>query len=103
VSPAQAAYAERMVAHNTPCTRQIRPLCVQEPAPDLMHTPGRRRVLARRRRLLLAAYERPCFACGRKGDCSHREPRIELLLAFQGLRAAMRAEQRNAPMARGRG
>lgn len=32
------------------------------------------------RSALDAAYLRPCFICGKKGACGHREPEVELAI-----------------------
>ena len=51
-----------------------------QPAPKRNVTPMKPRIFA----LLDRAYRRPCFVCGHRGDCEHREPRVELALMGLG-------------------
>jgi len=52
-------------------------------APPARPQAARRNVLPIKPRtvaLLEKAYRRRCFVCGERGDCEHREPRVELAL-----------------------
>ena len=47
-----------------------------QPAHRRTGAPSKPRIFA----LLDRAYRRRCFVCGQRGDCAHREPRVELAL-----------------------